>query len=67
MTQTGTYTVNPDCTDTYTAQLSPIGITVHFFFVIADSGNELKVISTDANTVVAGTARRQFPVGDWRQ
>ena len=58
--QTGTYTVNPDCTGTYTAQLSPIGITVHFFFVIADSGNELDVISTDAGSVVAGAARRLF-------
>jgi hypothetical protein len=67
VTQTGTYTVNPDCTGTYTALLSPIGLTVHFFFVIADNGNELRVISTDANTVIAGTARRQFPVGDWRQ
>ena len=67
VTQTGTYTVNSDCTGTYTAQLSPIGITVHFFFVIADSGNELEVISTDAGTVLAGVARRQFAVGDWRQ
>ena len=64
--QTGTYTVNPDCTGTYTAVVSPLGFTVHFFFVIADSGNELIVISTDPN-VLAGTARRQFPVGDWRQ
>jgi hypothetical protein len=67
VTQTGTYTVNPDCTGTYTALLSPIGLTVHFFFVIDDNENELRVISTDANTVIAGTARRQFPVGDWRQ
>lgn len=66
VTQTGTYTVNPDCTGTYTAQVSPISITVHFFFVIADSGNELTVISTDALTVLAGVARKQFPVGDWR-
>ena len=66
VTQTGTYTVNPDCTGTYTALLSPLGFTVHFFFVIADSGKELEVISTDPNTVVAGVARKQFPVGDWR-
>ena len=67
VTQTGTYTVNPDCTGTYTILVSPIGITAHFFFVIADSGNELEVISTDHTTVLAGAARRQFPVGDWRQ
>jgi hypothetical protein len=67
ITQTGTYTVNPDCTGTYTALISPIGLTVHFFFVIADNENDLEVLSTDPNTVVSGTARRQFPVGDWRQ
>ena len=67
LTQTGTYTVNPDCSGNYTAQVGPIGITVHFTFLIADSGNELKVLSTDANTVLAGTARRLFPAGDWRQ
>jgi hypothetical protein len=66
LTQTGTYTVNPDCTGTYTALVSPLGFTVHFFFVIADSGSELIVISTDAHTVLAGTARRQFPELDWR-
>jgi hypothetical protein len=61
VTQTGTYTVNPDCTGTYTAQLSPVGITVNFFFVIADRGDELKAISTDAGTVLAGTARKLYP------
>jgi hypothetical protein len=61
VTQTGTYTVNSDCTGTYTALLSPIGLTVHFFFMIADSGNELEVISTDTGTVVAGVARRLYP------
>ena len=67
VTQKGTYTVNPDCTGTYTAVLDPIGITVHFFFIVADGGNELQVISTDPTTEVAGAARRQFPVGDWRE
>jgi hypothetical protein len=67
VTQTGTYTVNPDCTGTYTVLVSPLGFTVHFFFVIADSGNELKVISIDTNTVLAGAARRLFPAGDWRE
>jgi hypothetical protein len=60
VTQTGTYTVNPDCTGTYTAQVSPIGITVHFFFIVADSGNQLDVISTDPGTVLAGVARRLY-------
>jgi hypothetical protein len=66
LTQTGTYIVNPDCTGTQTILVSPLGFTVHFFFAITDSGNELTVISTDPNNL-SGTARRQFPVGDWRQ
>jgi hypothetical protein len=66
VTQTGTYTVNPDCTGTYTALVSPIGLTVHFFFVIADSGNELQVLATDPTTLINGVARKQFPVGDGR-
>ncbi len=65
VTQTGTYTVNPDCTGTETVKLS-LGFTVHFFFVIVDSGNELTVIGTDPNNL-SGVAKRQFPVGDWRQ
>jgi hypothetical protein len=60
----GTYTVNPDCTGTYTAQ-SP-GLTVHAFFVIDDGGNELQIVITDPGTVITCVARRQFPVGDWR-
>ena len=65
VTQTGTYTVNPDCTGTETVKLS-LGFTVHFFFVTVDSGNELTVISTDPNNL-SGVAKRQFAVGDWRQ
>jgi hypothetical protein len=38
---TGTYTVNPDCTGTYTVEISPFGLTTHAFFVIAEGGNEL--------------------------
>jgi hypothetical protein len=62
----GTYTVNPDCTGTYTVQNS-LGLTIHAFFVIADSGNELHVIVTDPGTVITCIARRQYPMGDWRQ
>jgi hypothetical protein len=61
----GTYSVNSDCTGTYTAQ-SP-GLTVHAFFVIDDSGDELQIVITDPGTVITCVARRQFPVGDWRQ
>ena len=65
--QKGTYTVNPDCTGTYTVQISPIGLTAHGFFVIDDSGNELQIIVTDPGTVITCIARRQYPMGDWRQ
>jgi hypothetical protein len=61
----GTYTVNPDCTGTYTVQGG--GLTVHAFFVIDDTGNELNIVITDPGTVILCVARRQFPVGDWRQ
>ena len=61
VTQKGTYTVNSDCTGTYTVQISPIGLTAHGFFVIDDSGNELQIIVTDPDTVITCIARRLFP------
>jgi hypothetical protein len=66
-TSKGTYTVNPDCTGTYTVVISPLGITGHGSFIIADSGNELQIVVTDAGTVISCVARRQFPAGDWRE
>ena len=67
VTITGTYTVNSDCTGTFTLQVSPIGITTRLSFVIDDTGTELLVICTDPGVVLTGTARRQFPRGDPRQ
>jgi len=67
VTITGTYTVNPDCTGTFTLQVSPIGLTTRLSFVIDDTGNELLVICTDPGVVLTGTARRQFSRGDPRQ
>ena len=55
----GTYTVNPDCTGTYTIQNS-LGLTIHGFFVIADAGNELHIVITDPGTVITCIARRVF-------
>jgi hypothetical protein len=66
LTETGTYTVNPDCTGTYQALLSPAGFTAHDLFVIDSDLNEIEIICTDSGVVFSGTARRQFPVNDWR-
>jgi hypothetical protein len=60
-TSTGTYTVNPDCTGTYTVQNS-LGLTVHAFFVIDDGGNEMQDFITDPGTVITCVARKIFPV-----
>ena len=61
VTITGTYTVNPDCTGTFTLQVSPIGITVHVFFVIDDSGNGFQAIETDPGLVITRIGRRLYP------
>ena len=66
-TEKGTYHVNPDCTGTYTVQISPLGITGNAYFVIDDLANEIQIITTDPGVVIVCVARRQFPVGDWRQ
>lgn len=57
----GTYTVNPDCTGTFTLQVSPIGITVDVLFVIDNSGNEFRAIETDPGLVITRIGRRLFP------
>ena len=66
LTETGTYTVNPDCTGTYQALLAPAGFTAHYLFVIDSDLNQIEIICTDSGVVFSGTARRQFPVDDWR-
>lgn len=68
LTKAGAYTVNPDCTGTYTVQYS-LGFPSQFFFVI-DSietvglayvrGNELQILCEDAGVVLDGIARKQF-------
>ena len=64
---TGTYKVNPDCTGTYSVTINPGAIKTHAFFVIDDHLNELQIVIKDPGTVITCVARRQFPVGDWRQ
>jgi hypothetical protein len=68
VTSKATYSVNPDCTGTYTAELSPLGMTAHYFLVVLDNGNEFKWICTDPGVVLSGGARKQFPApGDSRE
>jgi hypothetical protein len=70
-TFTGTYTVNPDCTGTINlvapGPVPPAGTTVTLFFVMDDNLNGFQAIETLPGVVITRTARRQFPVGDWRQ
>lgn len=67
-TQAGTYTVNPDCTGTITV-LGASGHASHYTFAMDDDANGFEYICTDSgpiSIVYSGTARRQFPVTDWR-
>jgi len=69
----GTYTVNPDCTGTFTLQVtfppsSGIGtIPVDVFFATDDSGTEFQAMETDPGAVITRIGRRQFQGDDWRR
>jgi hypothetical protein len=60
-TETGTYTVNSDCTGTYTVQIAPFGITSQAFFAIDTNGDELEIIVTDPGSVIICVAKKLFP------
>jgi hypothetical protein len=60
-TETGTYTVNSDCTGTYTVQIAPFGITSNAFFAIDTNGDELEIIVTDPGSVITCVAKRLYP------
>jgi hypothetical protein len=59
-TGTGSYTVNSDCTGTFTLQIAP-GITAHYFFVISDSGAEYQAVCLDPVAVITRMGRRLYP------
>jgi hypothetical protein len=59
-TFSGTYTVNPDCTGTYTVQFSGIP-PIHAFFVIDEAANELQVVITDPGNTITCVAKKLFP------
>jgi hypothetical protein len=65
ITVTGTYQLNPDCTGTFTLQVSPIDVTVHVSFVMDSSLSEFQAIETDPGLVITRIARWQFPANDW--
>jgi len=60
-TETGTYTVNSDCTGTYTVQIAPFGITSQAFFAIDTNGDELEIIVTDSGSVITCVAKKLYP------
>lgn len=73
MNITGTYTVNPDCTGTFTLQVTfppPSGgvvVPVDVFFVIDGTGNEFQAIETGAGFVITRIGRKQLLVSDSRR
>jgi hypothetical protein len=57
-TATGTYTVNENCTGTFTETSD--GFTSHFSFVITEDGHEFQAICQDTGAVVTRSGQRQF-------
>jgi hypothetical protein len=59
----GTYTVNPDCTGSWTLNIPALGATVHADFVIDDDGAGLRAIATDSGVVESRVYKKQFRGG----
>jgi len=59
-TSTGTYTVNADCTGTFTLQIAP-GEVAHYFFVIANSGSQYQAVCMDPIAVITRIGTRLYP------
>jgi hypothetical protein len=57
---TGIYTVNADCTGTFSLQIAP-GISSHYFFVIANSGSEYRAVCLDPVAVITRSGMRLYP------
>jgi len=64
LTFAGTYTVNANCTGSYTIDFgSQFGIT-HRDLVIVDAGREVEFVGTDRDVVIGGSMKRQFNNGE---
>jgi len=59
-TRTGTYTVNSDCTGTFSFQIAP-GISSHYFFVIANDGSAYQAVCLDPVAVITRIGTRLSP------
>ena len=58
--RTGTYTVNADCTGTFSIQIAP-GIASHYFFVIANNGSTYQAVCLDPVAVITRVGNRLVP------
>jgi len=63
-TFTGTYTVNANCTGSYTIDFGPEFGIAHRNLVIVDAGKEVEFVGTDRDVVIGGYMKRQFNGGD---
>jgi len=59
-TTTGTYSVNADCTGTFSLNIAP-GISSHYFFVIANSGSTYQAVCLDPVAVITRVGNRLYP------
>jgi hypothetical protein len=58
--RTGTYTVNADCTGTFSIDIRP-GISSHYFFVIANDGSAYQAVCLDPVAVITRFGTRLYP------
>jgi hypothetical protein len=58
--RTGTYTVNADCTGTFSIQIKP-GVASHYFFVIANDGSAYQAVCLDPVAVITRVGTRLYP------
>jgi hypothetical protein len=64
VTVVGTYTVNPDCTGSWTTEVSPLGFIVTADFVIDNDGLEIRTIDTGGFAVETRVYTKQFQRDD---